>query len=227
MATSRIAFQTQIPLSVPDGATNAHVRKQIQRIRLSKGWTRGDLEESAGIAADSLEDLEAGIRRINVDILQKIIEALESDITEVWPSPDRVSNVQSSLPNRHASGPLNFSRLAEIHSLTQAEASCMFIRNDNPALPGAAAEEEVAAGFQVLSTINLAEEEMDWLFRNIKEGTSTGPWVTYLYRANGRGLYLCLKNAHPTFWAESFIECCLSAWLAVSTTRVGNSAGSR
>ena len=218
MATSRIAFQTQIPLGVPDGATNAHVRKQIQRIRLSKGWTRYDLEEAAGIAADSLEDLEAGIRRINVDILQKIIEALESDITDVWPSPDAVSGVQSTFPNGQASDPVNFSRLAEIHSLTQAEASCMFIRNENPVLTGAAAEKEKAAGFQVLSTINLEKEEMECLFRNISEGTSTGPWVTYLYRANGRGLYLCLKNACPTFWAESFIECCLSAWLAVPTT---------
>ena len=217
MATSRIAFQTQIPLGGPDGATNMHVRKQIQRIRLSKGWTRYDLEEAAGIAADSLEDLEAGIRRINVDTLQKIIEALESDITDVWPSADRVSNVQSTLPSGQASDPINFSRLAEIHSLTQAEASCMFIRNDNPVLT-AAAEEGQATGFQMLSTINLEKEEMEWLFRNIREETSTGPWVTYHYRANGRGLYLCLKNACSTFWAESFIECCLSAWLAVPTT---------
>ncbi len=218
MATSRIAFQTQIPVGMPDGVTNAHVRKQIQRIRLSKGWTRYDLEEAARIAADSLQDLEAGICRINVDTLQKIIEALESDITEVWPSPDGVSNVQSTLPSGQVSDPLNFSRLAEIHSLTQAEASCMFIRNDNPVLTAAAAEKEKAARFQVLSTINLEKEEMEWLFRNIGEGTSIGPWVTYLYRANGRGLHLCLKNARLTFWAESFIECCLSAWLVVPTT---------
>ena len=218
MATSRIAFQTQIPLGMPDGATNTHVRKQIQRIRLSKGWTRYDLEEAAGIAADSLEDLEAGIRRISVDTLQKIIEALECDIADVWPSVDRVSNVQSTLPNGRASDPLNFSRLAEIHSLTQAEASCMFIRNDNPVLTGTAAKEGPATGFQVLSSINLEKDEMEWLFRNISEGASTGPWVTYLYRANGRGLYLCIKNGCLTFWAESFIECCLSAWLAVPAT---------
>jgi transcriptional regulator with XRE-family HTH domain len=215
VATSRIAFQTQISFGSPDSVASTHVRKQIQRIRLSKGWTKQDLEAAAGIAADSLDALEAGIRRINVDILQKIIEALESDITEVWPSPDRLSNQQSTLSGGQVSDPLNFSRLAEIHSLTQAEASCMFIKNDDPRFTGTSDEEATPAGFQVLSSINLGMEEREWLFRNLGEGTSAGPWTTCLYRENGRGLYLCLKNARLSFWAESFIERCLSAWLAV------------
>jgi transcriptional regulator with XRE-family HTH domain len=217
VATSRIEFQTQIPFGTPDGVTNTHIRKQIQRIRLSKGWTKHELEEAAGLAPDSLEDLEAGIRRINVDILRKIIEALDSDIMEVWPSSDRFSNVQSPLPDGEASDPLNFSRLAEIHSLTGAEASCMFVSNNRPVLVQEAGQEAPETGLRLLSMINLDEDEREWLCCNILEGASTGPWVTYLYSEHGRSLYLCLKNARLEFWAEGFIERCLSAWLAGSS----------
>jgi transcriptional regulator with XRE-family HTH domain len=214
VATSRIAYRTQIAFDMPDGVTNTHVRKQIRRIRLSKGWTKHDLEEAAGIAADSLGDLEAGIRRINVDILRKIVEALESDITEVWPSPLRTAIEQSPLPSEQASDPLNFSRLAEIHSLTGAEASCMFVSNGRQVPTHEAAEEPPESVLRLLSMINLDEEEREWLCCNLLEATPTGPWVTYLYSENGRSLYLCLKNARLEFWAEGFIERCLSAWLA-------------
>jgi transcriptional regulator with XRE-family HTH domain len=216
VATSRIAFQTQIPFGMPDGATNTHIRKQIQRIRLSKGWTKHDLEEAAGIAADSLEDLEAGIRHINVDILRKIIEALGSDITDVWPSPQRPINVESPLPNGQESDPLNFSRLAELHSLTGAVSSCMFLSDNRPVLVQEAEEEAPAPGLRLLSMVNMDDDEREWLSCNLLDGASTGQWVTYLYSANGRTLYLCLKRARLEFWSEGFIERCLAAWLTAS-----------
>jgi transcriptional regulator with XRE-family HTH domain len=216
VATSRIAVQTQVPVGMLDGATNTHIRKQIQRLRLSKGWTKHDLEQAAGIAADSLEDLEAGVSRINVDILRKIIEALDSDITEVWPSPERTSNVQSPLPPEQAGDPLNFSRLAEIHSLTGAEASCMFTGNDRPRLAQTATEDTPEPALQTLSSINLYEDEREWLCRRLLQRTATGPWDSYLYCQNGRRLYLCLKNARLEFWAEGFIERCLATWLAAA-----------
>ena len=218
MATSRMALQTQIGFEMPDGVTNTHVRKQIQRIRLSKGWTKHDLEEAAGIAADSLEDLEAGIRRINVDILRKIIEALDSDITEVWPSSQRSSNVEGPLSSGQASDQLNFSRLAEIHSLTGAEASCMFLSNNPPELTRTDADDAPEPVLQTLSSINLDEDEREWLCNKLLQWTDSGPWATYLYSENGRSLYLCLKNARLEFWAEGFIERCLSTWLAAPAT---------
>ena len=216
MAISHMPFQTEMPFGMPDGVTNTHVRKQIRRIRLSKGWTKQDLEEAAGIDADSLEDLEAGIRHISVDVLRKIIEALDSDITEVWPSPRRVNNVESELPNGHARDPLNFSRLAEIHSLTGAVSSCMFVSNDRPVVVQEEAEQASAVGLRLLAMINLDDDEREWLCGNLLNGASTGPWVTYLYSENGRSMYLCLKRARLEFWAEGFVERCLADWLAAS-----------
>jgi transcriptional regulator with XRE-family HTH domain len=215
VATSRMAVQTQLFIGMPDGVTNMHIRKQIHRLRLSKGWTKQDLEQAAGISADSVEELEAGIRRINVDILRKIIEALESDITEVWPSTGRVASVQSQLPPAsQADDPLNFSRLAEIHALTGAEASCMFAGNDRSALTETGAEQAPEAALLTLSSINLDEGEKEWLSRNLLSWTVTAPWDVYLHRESGYSLYLCLKNARLEFWAEGFVERCLSAWLA-------------
>ena len=217
MAISHMPFQTEMPFGMPDGVTNTHVRKQIRRIRLSKGWTKQDLEEAAGIGTDSLEDLEAGIRHISVDTLRKIIDALESDITEVWPSHRRVNNVDGELPNGHARDPLNFSRLAEVHSLTGAVSSCMFVSSDRPVVVHQEAEEAPTAGLRLLAMINLDDDEREWLCSSILSGASTGPWVTYLYSEDGRSMYLCLKRASLEFWAEGFIERCLAAWLTAST----------
>ena len=166
------------------------------------------------MAADSLEDLEAGIRRINVDVLRKIIEALESDITDVWPSTERPSNLQSTTPPTQQDDPLNLSRLAEIHSLTGAQASCMFTGIGPPDLADTAAEEAPGNVLRAIASINLNDHEREWLRHSLLQETTTGPWDTYLYCQDGRSLYLCLKNARLEFWAEGFIERCLSAWLA-------------
>jgi hypothetical protein len=165
------------------------------------------------MAVDSLGGLEAGIRRINVDALRKIVEALEVDITDLWPSPKRISSVQSPLLLEQASDPINFSRLAEVHSLTGAEASCMFTSNGHPDLAQTAAEGTPEPALRALSSINLDEDERKRLSRKLLQGTVTAPWVAYFHRENGPSLYLCLKNARVETWAEKFIERCLSAWL--------------
>ena len=214
MGTSRLAVQTQVSFGMADGVTNTHVRKQIQRIRLSKGWTKHDLERAAGLAPDTLEDLEAGTRRINVDILRKMVEALGANITDVWPSPKSISAVEDPFAPERASNSLHFSRLAEVHSLTGAEASCMFMSNSDPGLTPSAAEMTPEPELRVLSTINLDEVERERLPLKLLQGSVMAPWVAYLHCENGRGLYLCLKNARVQFWAEGFIERCLSLWLA-------------
>lgn len=213
MATSGMLFQESELIGAPDGLTNSYIRRQIQRLRLSKGLTLQDLEQAAGMAANSLGDLEAGVHRISLNILQKIIEALKSDITEVWPSPERVAHVESHLPIGQASDPLAFSRLAEIHSLTSAKASCMFMSDNRPDLIRASSEVKPEPALQFLSSINLDKDEREWLRRKLIEWTVTAPWDIYLRCENGRSLYLCLKNAHLAFWAEGFLQCCLSTWL--------------
>lgn len=212
MATSQIPVGTDVSVAMPDGVTNMHVRKQIQRLRLLKGWTRHDLEQAAQLDPDALEDFEAGIGRINVDTLRKIIEALESDITEVWPSSQGAGRVRNTLRSEEGD-PLYFSRLAEIHSLTGAEASCMFLGSHLPDKTRTANEETIQNSLRTLSTINLRPEETDWLRINILNGTTTSPWFTFVQCENGRSLSLCLKNPHLAFGAEVLIEHCLSAWL--------------
>lgn len=196
-----------------DGVTNTHVRKQIQRIRLSKGWTKHDLERAAGLAPDTLVDLEAGIRRISVDSLHKMVDALGADITEVWPSPKSNSTVEDPFTPEWEINSLHFTRLAEVHSLTGAEASCMFASNSGPGLTPSDAEMTPVPELQVLSTINLDEDERERLSLKLQQGSVMAPWIAYLHCENGRSLYLCLKNARVKFWAEGFIERCLSIWL--------------
>jgi hypothetical protein len=166
------------------------------------------------MAPDTLEDFEAGIRSINVDTLRKLIEALESDITEVWPSGEGGDKGQNILLPGQAGEGLHLSRLAEIHSLTGAEASCLFMDNNQPDHTWPSADETPDPTLQVLSSINLDMEGSEWLRRRVKGWTVISPWSVYLCRENGRSMYLCLKNARIEFWAEGFIERCLSTWLA-------------
>jgi transcriptional regulator with XRE-family HTH domain len=207
-------FQTPDLFWSPDGLTNAHIRKQIHRLRLSRGWTKHDLEEAAQLAPDTLEDFEAGIRCINVDTLQKIIEALNSDITEVWPSPDGAEKARNAPLPGQAEETLHLSRLAEIHSLAGAEASFMCIGESLTGLTEGSAERTSLSALRVLSSINLDRHESEWLCCELQNGNLASPWRVYLCSENGRRLHLCLKNCHLEFWAEGFIQRCLSTWLA-------------
>jgi transcriptional regulator with XRE-family HTH domain len=216
VATYRMPVETQNLFGMPDGVTNTHIRKQIQRLRLSKGWTKHDLEQAAGMAADTLEDFEAGIRRLNVDTLRKIIEALDSDITEVWPSAEGANKVRNTLPAEDAGDPLSFSRLVELHSLTFAEASCLFIGENVPEIIQTADEEEIEIALRTLAAVNLKPEDRDWLRIKVMHGAAKSPWMVYFHSENGRSMYLCLKNPQLEFGTEVMIERCLSTWLAAT-----------
>lgn len=214
MATYRMPFQGPDLFWAPDGLTNTHIRKQIQRLRLSRGWTKRDLEEAAQLAPDTLEDFEAGIRCINVDTLRKLIEALDSDITEVWPSAEGTEKARYIRLPGQADEPIHLSRLAEIHSLAGVEASCMCMGDNLPDHTGNSIEATSEHALQVLSSINLERHECECLCRKISRGDVASPWTVYLCSENGRTLYLCLKNPRLEFWAEGFIQRCLSTWLA-------------
>lgn len=214
MATYRMPFQTPDLFGAPDGLTNTHIRKQIHRLRLSRGWTKHDLEEAAQLAPDTLEDFEAGIRCINVDTLRKLIEALDSDITEVWPTTAGAEKGRALPLPGQAKDPLHLSRLAEIHSLASAEASFMCMGEGPADLPEGSAAEVSTPALHVLSSINLDKHECEWLCCEVQRGNVTSPWKVYVCSENGRSLYLGLKNGRLEFWAQGFIQRCLSTWLA-------------
>lgn len=213
MASSGVAVEAIVSVGIADGATNTHVRKQIQKLRLLKGWTQSELEQAAGMTVDSVWSLEAGVRRINLDALRRMLDALDADITDVWPSIRRPGNGQAHLLQRRAGDSVNFTRLAEVHSLTGAEASCMFTSKSHPHHALLAGEEPPESDLQLLATINLDEEERWRLSRQVLLGNVTAPWAVYFHRESGRSLYLCLKNACVETWVQNIIHRCLSAWL--------------
>ena len=134
MSSSHVAVHKPIPVGLPDGTTNTFVRKQIRKLRVLKGWTQRELAHAAGISASSLGCLETGFYRLNLDTLQKIIDALGVEISDVWPSRNGSNHVECSHPPQRARDQVHFYRLAEVHSLTGSEASCLFASNLQPAL---------------------------------------------------------------------------------------------
>lgn len=65
--------------------TKEQIRENIGRIvqssRESKGWSRYQLAHKAGVQETHLAKIEQGDYSIRVDILQRICEALEIEIT--------------------------------------------------------------------------------------------------------------------------------------------------
>ena len=211
MASSHLTVQKPVPVGIADGTTNTHVRKQIKKLRISKGWTQRELAHAAGISASSLGCLETGFYRLNLDTLQKIIDALGVSIADVWPQHRGGIRLESNHPLQQAGDQIHFYRLGEVHSLTGSDASCLFASNLSLNLkPG---EEPPQPALQVLFTIRLAENERWWLSQQILRGTVSSPWVAYIHRENNWGLYLCLKNPVVEPWVEKLIRCYLSGWI--------------
>ncbi|TAM82165.1 MAG: XRE family transcriptional regulator [Acidobacteria bacterium] len=210
MASSHLAVQKESPAGLPDGMTNTHVRKRVRKLRILKGWTQRELAHAAGISAGSLGCLETGFYRFNLDTLQKIIGALGVGIADVWPSNADNGRVEVSRPPQEAGNQVHFFRLAEVHSLTGADASCLFASRLRLRTAGENPEPELRA----LYTLRLEDKERWWLCQQLIEGKATNPWVTCIHRENDWALFLCLKNPSMEPWIEKLIRCYLSDWIS-------------
>lgn len=213
MASSHVAVHKPVPIGLPDGTTNTFVRKQIRKLRILKGWTQRELAHAAGISASSLGCLETGFYRLNLDTLQKIIDALGVEISEVWPSRDGLNHPPCSHPPRRTGDQVHFYRLAEVYSLTGAEASCLFACNLHPAPSPEPGEEAQQPELRALYTVRLGENERWWLSRQLLQGSVAPPWVAYIHRENDWALFLCLKSPSMEPWIEKLIRCYLSEWI--------------
>jgi putative transcriptional regulator len=209
VASSHLAIQKPAPAGLADGTTNTHVRQRIKRLRLLKGWTQRELAHAAGISASSLGCLETGFYRLNLDILQKIIDALGVGIADVWPSRVGINSVESNHAQQRVPAPTHFYRMGELHALTGAEASCLFACKLTLKAPGESPQPELSA----LYTVNLQENERWWLSQQLLRGTVAAPWVAYIRRENGWGLFLCLKSPSVEPWIEKLIRYYLSDWI--------------
>lgn len=212
MGATRAAYQKLSATGLADGITNTHVREQIRRLRLARGLTQRQLARAAGISPSSLGCLESGFYRLNLDTLQKILVALNVDITAIWPSVKDKNSADMDLSLLHEVDQVSFFRLREVHLLAAAGASAIFAGDCEE--NGSNGKVHRPRSLRALYTINIAEEERPELARRLAEGTLNSAWLRYSHQQGGRCLLLCLKNATMRPWIESLIERYLPAWLA-------------
>ncbi len=60
------------------------IGQSIQNLRRERGLAQGQLAEKAGISRTYLGQIEAGKKRVAVDILQKITNALNISLSELF-----------------------------------------------------------------------------------------------------------------------------------------------
>lgn len=100
---------------------NEVIREKIRLIRKSKNLRMKDVAAKLGMKLSSYSALENGYCRINVDRLYSILDAIEADIEQVWPSESL--NVSKLHLLR-----LQDLRLRELLYLAEAEAAVLAMR---------------------------------------------------------------------------------------------------
>lgn len=71
------------------------MRNRVREIRKAKGWTIQDLHVATGLAHGFLSDIETGKKVPSVLNAQKIANALECSVDDLFPFP-HVNGVQAS-----------------------------------------------------------------------------------------------------------------------------------
>jgi transcriptional regulator with XRE-family HTH domain len=73
----------------PDGDVDLRVRRRLRELRVSKGMTLEDVATRAGIDVSTLSRLESGKRRLALDHLPRLAEALSVSTDELLREPER------------------------------------------------------------------------------------------------------------------------------------------
>ena len=66
----------------------SNIGSKIRRERRSKGLSQSDLSKNLGISASYLNLLESGKRKVNVDLLLKLAEELNIEISDISKKTD-------------------------------------------------------------------------------------------------------------------------------------------
>ena len=66
-----------------DGAVNAAAGAEIRAGRARKDWSRDRLAEEAGLAARTLQRYEEGSRSMPVEVLWRLLVALDMDVSDI------------------------------------------------------------------------------------------------------------------------------------------------
>lgn len=56
------------------------IGKQVHALRMRKGWSEEELAEKSGLRAGNIYSIEAGRYAVNVDVLQRLAEALDAEL---------------------------------------------------------------------------------------------------------------------------------------------------
>ncbi len=109
-------------MSVKESLVNERIRRRIRRIRIRHDIKMTELAAKLRMPISSYASMETGQCRISLDHLHRILAALDTDIGEVWPSPNAAEGCQ----NRFYLRRLQEFRLNELISLNGAEGGAIF-----------------------------------------------------------------------------------------------------
>jgi transcriptional regulator with XRE-family HTH domain len=82
-------MQANEPDSAPDDDVDLRVRRRLRELRVSKGMTLEDVASQARIDVSTLSRLESGKRRLALDHLPRLAEALAVSTDELLREPER------------------------------------------------------------------------------------------------------------------------------------------
>ena len=106
---------------------NRLVIKNLKRLRLSKGMKMRQVAQLGRIPLSSYACMEAGHYNISIDLLFRVLGALEADIQDVWPAETvGVENESDPIYIRR----IQSFRLSEVLSLTKGEGAALFAVRD-------------------------------------------------------------------------------------------------
>jgi transcriptional regulator with XRE-family HTH domain len=82
-------MQANEPDSAPDDDVDLRVRRRLRELRVSRGMTLEDVASQARIDVSTLSRLESGKRRLALDHLPRLAEALAVSTDELLREPER------------------------------------------------------------------------------------------------------------------------------------------
>ncbi len=181
-------------MSAKEYLVNERIRRRIREIRIQRHIKLKELAAKLRMPISSYASMETGQCRIGLDHLYRILGALDTDISEVWPTPNSHAGCQSRLYLRR----LQEFRLNELISLSGAEGGAIFHVH--------------ASRCQVLFHENLSDFLIDRLALYLESDLEyrAGTWLS---KRNGRGtLCVFLKSENCPQYVMRLAEKYLVLW---------------
>jgi transcriptional regulator with XRE-family HTH domain len=173
-----------------------YIRLRLRSIRRKKRLTAEEVAVKAGLSRSTYSTIETGASRPSILSLYRILGALKTDISSVWPN-----SVGFSSRGLVALSTDNLFRFREVILLTEADSACLLLRRQTET--------------QVLAQFNLEEQDWPHLLELIKEpAEQKTDWKCRRASTGRDNLFLCLRNIQQPDLARLMSDVYLPAWLA-------------